>query len=96
MGMIGSMIEKFRQWARLAPLPPGPMPDGEGRRALGLPEDGQTVLMMMDSNGRVFQITNAKVMDGNFRQVANGRTAVLELMDSFGVADAPDWDRIAE
>lgn len=63
-------------------------------KAFGLGEGGKTILLLIDSNGRVFQLHNAKVADALVTQVTNGRSAVVELMGKFDVQDGPAWGTI--
>lgn len=85
-----NVIDRFKAWARLVPMRPGPMPNGDGRKALGLDPDGNFAMLVIDSNGRVFQIHGGELRDGHFRQVADGRTAVLALLDTLNVQDLPE------
>lgn len=89
-----NFIDRMKSWARSAPLSPGQMVDGEASKAFGLGEGGKTILLLIDSNGRVFQLHNAKVADALVTQVTNGRSAVVELMGKFDVQDGPAWGTI--
>lgn len=86
------ILERFKLWARLAPLPEGRIPDGDERTALRLGENGAAVLVMFDSNGRVFQILGARIEGGLFRQVSDGRSATIAMLDRFDVQDYPEME----
>lgn len=90
-----SEVDRMKSWARSAPLKTGEVKSGDLSDVFDLPESGSVVILAIDSNGRVFQIDRGNISNGALHQIGNGRTAVLELLDRYGVQDQPDWDAAA-
>lgn len=88
------MIDRMKRWARLAPPSKGNLPNGKVGDAFGLGADGIAVLLMFDSNGRVFQINGATISNGMIAHVSDGRSATLALLDTLDVQDGPVWTGI--
>ena len=85
MTKFDKFMDSVRLMARLAPLPNGPIPNGNS-----IPGDmGTRILVLIDGAGRVFQIEGAEIKGGGFYQITNGRSALLKLMDEVDVQDFP-------
>lgn len=77
-------VDEFRGWGKRAMPAAGPLEDGSPEAALKV---DNVVFLAIDSNGRVFQIEDATIVNGLWVGVVNGRSAVCELLDTFDVQD---------
>ena len=95
---MSKLVAQMQAWSRMAP--PGPanskLSDGPINDALKLPEAENSVILIIDSLGRVFQLHGGKISDGDLYQVLDGRSAVVGLLDQYGVMDGPQWPDPAE
>lgn len=79
-------LDKFVKWSKLAPLAYGQLKNGDINDAL---ECEHSIVLIIDSRGRVFQCDYGTIMNCQINQVFSGRTATIEAMDRLGVEDMP-------
>ena len=88
-----TMIDQMKDWARSAPPPDGPIPDGDLLSHLGA---SRLVAILMDDRGRAYHISNIDLNGANLARLEQPRTALNELMDAYGVKDGPDWSAVKD
>jgi len=89
-----SPVDQMKDWARRAPPPNGPIPDSED---LGTHLKAERmVVVLMDSNGRAYHISNVNLQGAQLTLLEQPRTALNELMDAYGVADGPAWSEVRD
>lgn len=88
-----SPVDQMKDWARRAPTPNGPVPDGNLASHL---KAERMVVVLMDSNGRAYHINNVDLKGAQLTLLEQPRTALNELMDAYGVADGPAWSEVQD
>ena len=88
-----SPVDQMKDWARRAPPPNGPVPDGNLADHL---KAERMVVVLMDSNGRAYHINNVDLKGAQLTLLEQPRTALNELMDAYGVADGPAWSEVQD
>lgn len=83
-------IDQMKEWARTAPPADGPIPDGDLASHLGCT---RLVAILLDDRGRAYHISNLDLNGAQLARFEQPRTAINELMDSYGVKDGPDWSK---
>ena len=86
-------IDQMKDWARRAPPPNGPVPDGDLASHLGAQ---RLVVVLMDDRGRAYHLNNVNLVGANIARFEQPRSAINELMDSLGVQDGPNWSNIGD
>ncbi len=86
-------VDQMKDWARRAPPPNGPVPDGDLADHL---KAERMVVVLMDSNGRAYHINNVDLQGAQLTLLEQPRTALNELMDAYGVADGPAWSEVQD
>ena len=86
-------VEEMKDWARRAPVAEGPVRDGDLAAHLGAT---RLVAVLFDDLGRAYHISDLNLAGVRLARLEQPRTAINELMDSYGVKDGPDWSAVGD
>ena len=86
-------IDQMKDWARTAPPSDGIRPSNQ---VLAEISDTRVVAILLTDKGHAYHISNIDLGGVNLARLEQPRTAMNELMDSYGIKDGPNWSEIKD
>lgn len=86
-------IDQMKEWARTAPAKDGTRPT---HQILSDISESRVVAILLTDKGQVYHISDIDLNGATLSRLEQPRTALNELMESYGIKDGPEWSKAGD